>query len=118
MVSIFLRRRDFWGMSKMTSQVFEAIEEFLDVCFRWRTHESLSFAYCGNIPLTWIFHELPASTVDMTVLPGVLGPSFGRLRTSSPCDALSKYARIQSPALPGGTAISTFSGHQFMKYPG
>jgi hypothetical protein len=84
-------------MSKMTSQVFEAIEEFLDVCFRWRTHESLSFAYCGNIPLTWIFHELPASTVDMTVLPGVLGPSFGRLRTSSSCDVLSKYASDPIP---------------------
>jgi hypothetical protein len=38
-------------MSKMTSQIFEATEEFFDVCFRWRTHESLSFAYCGSIRL-------------------------------------------------------------------
>jgi hypothetical protein len=55
-------------MSKMTSQVFEATEELFDVCFRWRTHESLSFAYCGNLPLTWISHELPAAIVDLTVL--------------------------------------------------
>jgi len=35
----------------MTSQVFEATEEFFDVCFRWRTHESLSLASCGNMSL-------------------------------------------------------------------
>jgi hypothetical protein len=44
-------------MSKMTSQIFEATEEFFDVCFRWRTHESLSFAYCGNVSLT-VNHNL------------------------------------------------------------
>ena len=44
-------------MSKMTSQIFEAPEEFLDVSFRWRTHESLSFAYCGNMSLT-VNHNL------------------------------------------------------------
>ncbi len=32
----------------MTSQIFEATKEFFDVSFRWRTHESLSFAYCGS----------------------------------------------------------------------
>ena len=58
MASICFRRWDFWGMSKMTSQIFEATEEFLDVCFGWRTHASFSFAYGGNLPLTWIFNEL------------------------------------------------------------
>ena len=38
-------------MSKMTSQIFEATEEFFDVSFRWRTHESLSFAYSGSVQL-------------------------------------------------------------------
>ena len=38
-------------MSKMTSQIFEATEEFLDVSFGWRTHESPSFAYCGSVSL-------------------------------------------------------------------
>ena len=32
------------------------------------------------------------ATADMTVLPGVLGCSFDRLRTGSPCDVLFKYA--------------------------
>jgi len=32
------------------------------------------------------------ATTDMTVLPGVLGCSFDRLRTGSPCDVLFKYA--------------------------
>jgi hypothetical protein len=95
----------------MTSQVFEATEEFFDVCFRWRTHESLSLASCGNVPLTWIFHELPAATVDLTVLPGVLGHRILR-RTVKVCLGSNPLR------LPGGTAISTFSGHQFMRYSG
>jgi hypothetical protein len=44
-------------MSKMTSQIFEATEEFFDVSFRWRTHESLSFANRGNVPLTLIVNH-------------------------------------------------------------
>ena len=34
--------------------------------------------------LARIFHEWLTPTKDMAVLPGVLGCSFGRLRTSSP----------------------------------
>jgi hypothetical protein len=44
-----------------------------------------------------MFHELPAATVDMAVLPGVLGCSFDRLRTGSPCDVLFKYASDPTP---------------------
>ena len=45
-----------------------------------------------SIKLARIFQESSAATTNMTVLPGVLGCSFGRLRTSSPCDVLFKYA--------------------------
>jgi len=38
--------------------------------------------------LTRIFHESLAATTDIDVLPGVLGCSFDRLRTGSPCDVL------------------------------
>jgi hypothetical protein len=44
-----------------------------------------------------IFHELPAATVYLAVLPGVLGCYFDRLRTSSPCDVLRKYASDPTP---------------------
>ena len=33
-----------------------------------------------------MFHESLAATTDMAALPGVLGCSFDRLRTGSPCD--------------------------------
>ncbi len=69
--------------------------------------------------LTRQFHEWPAATADMTVLTGVLGCSFDRLRTGSPCDVLFKYASGPNPLrLPGGTAISTVSRQQFMKLTG
>ena len=42
--------------------------------------------------LARIIHELATPTVDMNALPSVLGPSFDRLRTGSPCDVLFKYA--------------------------
>jgi hypothetical protein len=42
--------------------------------------------------LARIIHELATPTVDMNALPSVLEPSFGRLRTESPCDVLFKYA--------------------------
>jgi len=55
------------------------------------------------------------ATTDMTVLPGVLGCSFDRLplRRTVQVRLGSNHLR-----LPGGTAISTASRHQFMKYPG
>ncbi|MEJ2235523.1 MAG: hypothetical protein P8X67_16505 [Syntrophobacterales bacterium] len=61
--------------------------------------------------LAWMFHELPAATADMTVLPGVLG-----------CRTLRRTVQVRlgpnSLRLPGGTSISTVSRHQFMKHPG
>ena len=47
--------------------------------------------------LARIMHEPPAATADLAVLPGVLGCSFDRLRTSSPCDVRKKYASGPSP---------------------
>ncbi|MGB7064341.1 MAG: hypothetical protein WBF55_04255 [Syntrophobacteria bacterium] len=46
-----------------------------------------------------MFHELTAATADMTVLPGVLGCSFDRLRTGSPATYRSGTPRIQPPAV-------------------
>jgi len=43
------------------------------------------------------FHESPAATTDMAVLPGVLGCSFDRLRTSSSCDVPFGYASEPTP---------------------
>ncbi len=53
------------------------------------------------------FHESLAATTDMAVLPGVLGCSFDRLRTGSPCDVPFRYASEPIPRyeLPGGTPI-------------
>ncbi|MDH3950262.1 MAG: hypothetical protein OEV11_04430 [Deltaproteobacteria bacterium] len=53
----------------------------------------------------WIFHESPAATTGMAVLPGVLGCSFdpfdelraGKLRTGSPCDVPLRYASEPTP---------------------
>jgi hypothetical protein len=49
--------------------------------------------------LALIIHESAAPTVDMTVLPGVLGCSFDRLRTGSPATYCSSTPRIQTPAV-------------------
>ncbi|MDH3928262.1 MAG: hypothetical protein OEV22_10005 [Deltaproteobacteria bacterium] len=61
--------------------------------------------------LARILHELPAATMDMTVLPGVLGD--WTLRRTVQVRLGSNPLR-----LPGGAAISTASRHQFMKCPG
>jgi hypothetical protein len=61
--------------------------------------------------LARIFHELLAATTDLAVLPGVLG-----------CRLLRRTVQVRlgtnTLRLPGGTAISTVSRQQFMKYPG
>ena len=44
-----------------------------------------------------MLHELLAATTDMAVLPGVLGCSFDRLRTGSPCDVPFRYASEPTP---------------------
>ena len=65
--------------------------------------------------LAWIFHESPAVTTDMDVLPGVLE-----------CRTLRRTVQVRlgtNPAvprdeLPGGTPIFAVSRQQFMKYSG
>ncbi|MEJ2234830.1 MAG: hypothetical protein P8X67_12965 [Syntrophobacterales bacterium] len=61
--------------------------------------------------LAWIFHESPAATTDMGVLPGVLG-----------CRPLRRTVQVRlgtkTLRLPGGTPIFTVSRLQFMKYSG
>jgi hypothetical protein len=61
--------------------------------------------------LARIFHELPAATTDVAVLPGVLG-----------CRPLRRTVQVRLGAntlrLPGGTPIFAVSRQQFMKYPG
>ncbi|MEE9531747.1 MAG: hypothetical protein V3W52_12180 [Syntrophobacteria bacterium] len=58
-----------------------------------------------------MFHELLAATLDMAVLPGVLG-----------CRLLRRTVQVRlgtNPLwLPGGTPIVMVSRHQFMKHPG
>ncbi|MBW2580524.1 MAG: hypothetical protein JRD00_06185 [Deltaproteobacteria bacterium] len=54
---------------------------------------------------------MPAPTADMSVLPGVL--RYRTLRRTVQVRLASDPLR-----LPGGTAISTVSRHQFVKYPG
>jgi hypothetical protein len=44
------------------------------------------------------------ATADMAVLPGVLGCSFDRLRTGSPCDVPFRYASDQSRGTAGRVA--------------
>ena len=61
--------------------------------------------------LAWIFHESPAATTHMAVLPGFLG-----------CRTLRRTIQVRLGShtlwLPGGTAIFAVSPQQFMKYPG
>ena len=49
--------------------------------------------------LARIMHEPPAATANMAVLPGVLGRSFDRLRTSSPCDVLKSTPQVRAPVV-------------------
>ena len=60
-----------------------------------------SFSYCWLLGimmrLARMFHELLAAITDMAVLPGVLGCSFDRLRTGSPCDVPFRYASEPTP---------------------
>jgi hypothetical protein len=58
-----------------------------------------------------MFHDSAASTVDMIVLPGVLGPQTLR-RT------VQVRLGFESLRLPGGTLIFTVSRHRIMKHPG
>jgi hypothetical protein len=51
----------------------------------------------GAFLVTRIFHQLSAATADIGVLPGVLGCSFDRLRTGSPCDVPFRYASDPTP---------------------
>ena len=67
---------------------------------------AISWEDAGECELCWrlltrIFHELPAATTDMAVFPGVLGCSFDRLRTGSPCDVPFRYASGPIPRYRG-----------------
>ncbi|MEJ2364523.1 MAG: hypothetical protein P8075_03700 [Deltaproteobacteria bacterium] len=61
--------------------------------------------------LTRMLRESLAATVDMAVLPGVLG-----------CHTLRRTIQVRFGSntlrLPGGTSICTVSRQQFMKHPG
>ncbi len=58
-----------------------------------------------------MFHESLAATLDMAVLPGVLG-----------CRLLRRTVQVRlgtnTLRLPGGTPIFMVSRHQFIKHPG
>ncbi len=62
-------------------------------------------------PPTRMFHEYLAATLDLAVLPGVLG-----------CRPLRRTVQVRlgtnTLRLPGGTPIFMVSRQQFMKYPG
>jgi hypothetical protein len=68
-------------------------------------------AYSPPVDLTRIFHESPAATTDMAVLPGVLG--FRLLRRT-----IQVRLGTNTLRLPGGTPILMVSRQRFMKYPG
>jgi hypothetical protein len=65
----------------------------------------------GSTYLARMFHESPAATTDMAVLPGVLG-----------CRHLRRTVQVRlgtnTLRLPSGTSIFAVSRQQFMKYPG
>jgi hypothetical protein len=69
----------------------------------WQVSEPVYYETAEACKLARIFHELPAATADMSVLPGVFGYSFDRLRTGSPCDVLFKYA---SDPIPCGCPVA------------
>ena len=58
-----------------------------------------------------MINELATPSMDMSVLPGVLGPRTLR-RT------VQVRLGFKPLRLPGGTFIFTVSQHQFMNYPG
>jgi hypothetical protein len=69
--------------------------------------------------LARIFHELPAPTADVTVLPGVLGCSFDYAQDKLTLRRTVQVGLGSNPLrLPGGTLFSTLSRRQFVKYPG
>jgi hypothetical protein len=65
----------------------------------------------GTLIIARTFHESPAATTDMAVLPGVLG-----------CRTLRRTVQVRLGSntlwLPGGTTIFTVSPQQFMKHSG
>jgi hypothetical protein len=70
-----------------------------------------TFSSTSAANLARIFHESAAATVDMAILPGVLG-----------CRILRRTVQVRLESnplrLPSGKAIFTVSRRQFMKYPG
>ena len=65
-----------------------------------------------------MINELATPSMDMSVLPGVLGPSFalaqGKLTLRRTVQVRLGFKPLR---LPGGTLIFTVSQHRFMNYP-
>jgi len=84
------------------------IDEKCDGC---KGQDRIACMYICPNDLTRIFHESPAATTEMAVLPGVLG-----------CWPLRRTVQVRPGTitlrLPGGTPIFVVSRQQFMKYPG
>ena len=73
-----------------------------------------TFFSLESLLLTRIFHESPAATADLAVLPGVRGCSFDRLRTSSPCDVASRHA--SDPISMGKLVLLFFDEYRLIYY--
>ena len=102
------RQSRHWGIPEVRDRqksawVVMTIEKILNFsisrCLRLAIRELFLRLFRIWSPLIRIVHEPPATTADIAVLPGVLGTSFDRLRTSSPCDVLKKYASGPSPCV-------------------
>ncbi|MBW2579369.1 MAG: hypothetical protein JRD00_00150 [Deltaproteobacteria bacterium] len=74
----------------------------------WDVGKNMLFA---SFTRARIFHELPAATADMIVLPGVL-----RCRTLR--RTVQVRLRSNPLRLPGGISFSTVSRRQSVKHPG
>jgi hypothetical protein len=77
----------------------EVIEAILDLSICKNNH-------CHSLALARIFHESAYGGPRIwAVLPGVLGCSFDRLRTGSPCDVPFRYASKPIPRCRGTVAL-------------
>ena len=66
-----------------------------------------------------MFHEWPAATADMTVLPGRPQVFLRQAQDRLPLRRTVQVRLGSNPLrLPGGTDLSTVSPQQFMKHPG
>ena len=77
----------------------------------WAHYQNFYQNRMQSTAIARIFHESPAATTDMAVLPGVLG-----------CQLLRRTVQVRlgtnTLRLSGGTPIFMVSRRHFMKYPG